>query len=113
MPTFFMRQVCTSFMKPLLIALILIFVYLQCRLWIGDGSMAALVRLEDNIERQSAENARLQERNQLLAAEVLALRNSEDAIEERARKDLGMIKKGETFFMVLQSPPAKQPHNPL
>jgi cell division protein FtsB len=100
-------------MKPILTALILIFVYLQYRLWIGDGSMAALVRLEAEIEKQSAENSRLQERNQLLVAEVLALKNNADAIEERARKDLGMIKKGETFFMVLQSPSVKKTHNPL
>lgn len=100
-------------MKAILTALFLIFIYLQCRLWIGDGSMAALVRLEDSIEKQSAENSQLQERNRLLAAEVLALKNTTDAIEERARKDLGMIKKGETFFMVLQPPPAKKSHHPL
>lgn len=100
-------------MKAILTALFLIFIYLQCRLWIGDGSMAALVRLEDSIEKQSAENSQLQERNRLLAAEVLALKNTTDAIEERARKDLGMIKKGETFFMVLQSAPAKKSHNSL
>lgn len=100
-------------MKAILTALFLIFIYLQCRLWIGDGSMAALVRLEGAIEKQSAENSQLQERNRLLAAEVLALKNTTDAIEERARKDLGMIKKGETFFMVLQSAPAKKSHNSL
>ena len=100
-------------MKPILTALVLIFVYLQYRLWIGDGSMAALVRLEAEIEQQGAENSRLQERNRLLTAEVVALKNNVDAIEERARTDLGMIKKGETFFMVLQAPPAKKSHNPL
>lgn len=89
-------------MKPILAALFLIFVYLQCRLWIGDGSIAALVQLQDEIEKQAAENAHLQERNRLLTAEVYALKNDADAIEERARTDLGMIKKGETFFMVLQ-----------
>ena len=102
-----------DFMKPILTALVVIFVYLQYRLWIGDGSMAALVRLENEIETQSAENSRLQERNRLLVAEVIALKNDVDAIEERARTDLGMIKKGETFFMVLQSPPAKKSNNPL
>lgn len=100
-------------MKPILGALILAFIYLQYRLWIGDGSMAALVQLQSEIEKQSEENSRLLERNRLLNAEVLALRNNSDAIEERARTDLGMIKKGETFFMVLQSPPAKKSHNAL
>lgn len=100
-------------MKPILGALILIFVYLQYRLWIGDGSMAALVRLEAEIEKQSAENSRLHERNRLLSAEVLALKNNVDAIEERARTDLGMIKKGETFFMVLQPTSAKKSQSSL
>lgn len=89
-------------MKAILVIFFLVFVYLQCRLWIGDGSIAALVRLQNEIEKQSEENAHLKERNRLLAAEVFALKNDADAIEERARTDLGMIKKGETFFMVLQ-----------
>ncbi|MCR6651552.1 MAG: cell division protein FtsB [Cellvibrionaceae bacterium] len=100
-------------MKPILTAFFLIFVYLQYRLWIGDGSIAALVQLQDEIEKQSAENAHLQERNRLLAAEVFALKNDADAIEERARTDLGMIKKGETFFMVLQPASNKTSHNTL
>lgn len=108
-----MRQACTIFMKPILTALFLIFVYLQYRLWIGDGSIAALVNLQDEMEKQSAENARLQERNRLLTAEVFALKNNADAIEERARTDLGMIKKGETFFMVLQPASSKKSHNTL
>lgn len=97
-------------MKLLLAALFFIFVYLQYRLWIGEGSIANLVQLQAEIATQSAENARLQERNRLLSAEVLALRTDKDAIEERARTDLGMIKKGETFFMVLQpNAPKKSP----
>jgi cell division protein FtsB len=95
-------------MKSLLAALFVVFVYLQSRLWIGEGSIANLVQLQGEIETQRAENARLQERNRLLAAEVLALKTNKDAIEERARTDLGMIKKGETFFMVLQPSTAKK-----
>jgi cell division protein FtsB len=88
-------------MKWLITVLILIFVYLQYRLWIGDGSYAQLANLKSEIAEQGAENARLYERNHVLAAEVMALKQEEDALEERARNDLGMIKKGETFFMVL------------
>lgn len=95
-------------MKALLGVLFVVFVYLQCRLWIGEGSLANLVHLQSEIEKQSAENARLQERNRLLTAEVHALKNNSDAIEERARTDLGMIKKGETFFMVLQPDVSKK-----
>jgi cell division protein FtsB len=90
-------------MKWLITVLIVIFVYLQYRLWIGDGSYANLAYLKSEIAQQGAENARLQERNRVLAAEVTALKQDEDALEERARNDLGMIKKGETFFMVLSA----------
>lgn len=90
-------------MKWLIGVLILTFVYLQYRLWIGDGSYAQLANLKSEIALQGAENARLFERNRLLAAEVMALKQDDDALEERARNDLGMIKKGETFFMVLSS----------
>jgi cell division protein FtsB len=88
-------------MKWLIAVLAVVFVYLQYRLWIGDGSYANLAYLKSAIVQQSAENARLYERNHLLSAEVIALKQDKDALEERARNDLGMIKKGETFFMVL------------
>jgi len=100
-------------MKPILSVLFVVFLYLQYRLWIGDGSIAALVQLQDAIEKQDAENSRLHERNRLLAAEVLALKTDTDAIEERARTDLGMIKKGETFYMVVQPPAVKKSTNTL
>lgn len=89
-------------MKWLLAILLLVFVGLQCRLWIGEGSIAALSALNAKIDRQRAANQQLRERNGLLAAEVEALRRGTDAIEERAREDLGMIKEGETFFMVIE-----------
>jgi cell division protein FtsB len=93
-------------MKWLVAVLVVILLYLQFRLWIGDGSYAHLANLKSEIAQQQAENARLRERNRALTAEVMALKNEEDALEERARNDLGMIKKGETFFMVL--PPGSQ-----
>lgn len=88
-------------MKWLVGILIVCFLALQYRLWIGDGSIAELTRLQGEISVQMAQNEQLIERNRLLAAEVEALRQNEDAIEERARMDLGMIKPGETFFMVV------------
>ncbi len=95
-------------MKWLIAVLIVVLVYLQCRLWFGEGSFANLTQLHSEITKQSAENARLRERNRLLAAEVTALKNNQDALEERARSDLGMIRKGETFFMVLQPASSKK-----
>jgi cell division protein FtsB len=98
-------------MKWLLGAFLLVAVYLQCRLWIGEGSLAHLTRLHHDIQKQESENARLQERNRLLIAEVTGLKNEDDAMEERARNDLGMIRKGETFFMVMQ-PQAEKKSSP-
>lgn len=92
-------------LKSLLLALVLLLGGAQYRLWIGDGSLSHLRSLHSRINEQQLENMQLYERKQLLAAEVHALKNSSDAIEGRARKDLGMIKKGETFFMIL--PPEK------
>lgn len=88
-------------MKWLALILTLVLIGLQYRLWISDGSLADVVRLNQKIDKQSADNQRLKERNQLLAAEVDALKNGLEAIEERARTDMGMIKKGETFYMVI------------
>lgn len=88
-------------MKIVVGILIALFLSLQYRLWIGEGSIAELSRLQDEINKQESINGQLIERNRILAAEVNALRKDDDAIEERARMDLGMIKPGETFFMVV------------
>ena len=95
-------------MKWLIGTLTIVALALQYRLWIGDGSIANVVQLNNAIEKQQAENGRLKERNRLLAADVAALKNGNAAIEERARSDMGMIKEGETFYMVVdeQSPVA-------
>jgi cell division protein FtsB len=78
---------------------------LQYRLWISPDGMRDLWRTEAAIEAQSAENARLEERNRRLAAEVRDLKEGRAAIEERARTDLGMIGTNETFFQVMPADP--------
>lgn len=88
-------------MKWLAIILVVALLALQYRLWMGEGSIASVVSLNREIAKQKEENARLRERNRLLAAEVDALKQGKDAIEERARNDMGMIKEGETFFMIV------------
>ncbi len=88
-------------MKWLLGALIILLAYLQYRLWIGDGSLAHAHRLENEIQLQQAENDRMRERNRILDVEVQELKSGLDTIEERARNDIGLIKKDETFFMLL------------
>lgn len=89
-------------MKWMIATLIILLLGLQYRLWVGEGSLAQVARLERDVKQQQAENARLRERNNILVVEVDNLKNGLDSIEERARNDVGMIKKDETFFMVLQ-----------
>lgn len=88
-------------MKWLLGILIILLAYLQYRLWIGDGSLAHAHHLEGEIHLQQAENDRMRERNRILDVEVEELKSGLDTIEERARNDIGLIKKDETFFMLL------------
>jgi cell division protein FtsB len=79
---------------------------LQYRLWVSPNGMRDVWRTEQAIETQQEENARLQERNRTLAAEVRDLKEGRTAIEERARTDLGMIGSNETFFQVVQPAPS-------
>ncbi len=91
-------------MKGLAIVLGVLLVLLQFRLWVGDGSVAEVWGLRQQVEAQRTENAALRERNQALEAEVLDLKTGLAAIEERARSELGMIKEGETFYQVVKRP---------
>jgi cell division protein FtsB len=88
-------------MRWLLIVLTLILLFLQYRLWVGEGSLAQKQVLEHKVAAQREENERLRERNRILANEVGNLKEGLESVEERARKDLGMIKEGETFYMVV------------
>ncbi|MES9870582.1 MAG: cell division protein FtsB [Sedimenticola sp.] len=93
-------------MRILIGILILIFVVLQYRLWVGEGSLAEVHGLKREIENQKAELKQLKQRNQALQAEVADLKKGLEAIEERARSELGMIREGEIFYQVVE--PAKE-----
>jgi len=88
-------------MKVLMSALVLVLVVLQYKLWAGEGSVAQLRDLEAQVEMQKQENLGLAERNQVLEGEVLDLKTGLDAVEERARSEFGMVKEGETLFIVV------------
>jgi cell division protein FtsB len=75
---------------------------LQYTLWFGNGGLLRLWQLNAVVERQKLENKQLLERNRALEAEVIDLKQGMEAIEERARSDLGMTKKDETFFQVVE-----------
>ena len=89
-------------MKPVMILLIAILVVLQYRLWLSHDGLPSLLRLHYAVEKQRQDNEKLAERNAVLAAEVADLKSGLDALEERARSELGMVKPGETFFHVIE-----------
>jgi cell division protein FtsB len=86
--------------------LILLLIGLQLKLWSGSGSMHDVDSLRVAVKKQADENARLLQRNQALGADVLDLKHGDQAVEARARTELGMIKPGETFYQVVDQPAA-------
>lgn len=94
--------------KFLIYTLIGLLVVLQYPLWFGSGGVLTLWRLNREIATQKIDNAKLKERNAALEAEVNDLKQGYEAIEERARAELGMVKKGETFYQVIDLLPRTQ-----
>jgi cell division protein FtsB len=84
----------------LFLVLILLLAGLQQRLWVGDGSLAQVTDLQQQISAQQGENEHLLERNRILEAEVLELKQGMETVEERARHELGMLKEGETLYQI-------------
>lgn len=80
--------------------LLLTVILLQYQIWFGKSSVRAIHALESELETQQQTNLALEERNQLLEVEVLDLKNGLEAVEERARSELGMIGKDETFYLI-------------
>ena len=81
--------------------LLLLLVLLQYRLWLDKGGIPEVVQLEKEVAVASNEVDGLKERNQKLDAEVIDLKTGLEAIEERARSDLGMIKNDEVYYQVI------------
>jgi cell division protein FtsB len=92
-------------MRVLILTLFLLLGWLQYRLWVGEGSLAEVHALKADIVRQTQELAALRARNQALAAEVANLQAGNEALEEHARADLGMIKPGEVFLQEIEGQP--------
>jgi cell division protein FtsB len=89
-------------MRILILLLLMLLVVLQYRLWVGEGSLAEVHGLKLEIAQQKAVLEKLRQRNRALQAEVLDLKKGLDAVEERARSELGMIKEGEVFYQVVE-----------
>jgi len=75
---------------------------LQYPLWLGDGGLLSYWKLRQEISDQKTENTQLRERNAALEAEVRDLKEGYEALEERARAELGMVRRGETFYQLIE-----------
>jgi cell division protein FtsB len=92
-------------MKWLAAALAVAVILLQYRVWFSEDGVREVARLNHAVAAQKDENEGLAERNKQLAAEVRDLKTGMDALEERARSDLGMIARNETFYQVVPPHP--------
>jgi cell division protein FtsB len=90
-------------MRLLTLCLIVCLLLLQYRLWLGKNSVSDYLSLREDVSRQIADNLKLKQRNKLLYADIDDLKLGLEAVEERARNELGMIKEGETFFRIIPS----------
>lgn len=88
--------------KILIAIIFLLIVHLQYRLWWGDASIFQIQEYQQRLDNLKKIAREKKERNEALYAEVLDMRKGQEAIEERARYELGMIKENETFFQVIE-----------
>ena len=91
-------------MRLLIVIGVLLLLALQAKLWFGEGGFRDIRSLEERVSRQEEENHQLLERNRALQAEVEDLRERLEAVEERARSELGLIGEGEEFYQVVPVP---------
>jgi cell division protein FtsB len=84
------------------VVLLLSIAGLQARLWTGQGSFAHVSGLEEKVSLRTAENESRRGRNAILKAEIIDLKQGLEAVEDIARSELGLIKKGETFFLLVE-----------
>ncbi len=88
-------------MKKIIAILIILLVLLQYKIWLGDGGIPKILQLQEEVDTVQAQVDKLKDRNQALDAEVQDLKKGLDAIEERARSDLGMIGQDEVYYQVI------------
>jgi cell division protein FtsB len=94
-------------MRLFTLVLAALIVLIQYPLWFGKGSWLRVWEIDQQIRAQHVTNERSQARNGALDAEVRDLKQGLDAIEERARSELGMIRQDEIFFQIIQPRPSQ------
>lgn len=93
-------------MKWLTAILIILLGALQYRLWFGKHNIIDYRQMKQQVDQQIQQNANMMQRNSLLKADIHDLKMGMEAIEERARNELGLIKRGETFYRILPKEPS-------
>jgi cell division protein FtsB len=96
-------------MRILIGVLLFLLLVLQYRLWVGEGSLAEVHSLREQVELQKQELEAMRRKNEALQAEVQDLKQGQEAVEERARHELGMARKDETFYQVIEGKPGEKP----
>lgn len=89
-------------MRRIFIILIITLVVLQHKLWFGDGNLIQWVSLQQKLKKQEEKNKQLAERNNALAADIAELHSGDQALEEQARYELGMIKDSEVYYQFVE-----------
>lgn len=89
-------------LNALVVFLLIALAFLQYRLWFQSGGIHDMVQLRKALALQERENLKLKKLNETLLFQVQRLQNSHDAVESRARNELGMVKKDETFYQVVK-----------
>ena len=90
-------------MRLINVLLLTLLLVLQFKLWFGDGGLRESWQLQAAVAAQREANDVLSERNRTLAAEVNDLKNGTEALEERARSELGLVQPDEEFVQVVES----------
>lgn len=85
-------------MKTIGLFLLLVLLSLQYKLWFGDGSVLQSAQLDKKLALQEETNNKLAARNRAVEADIAELKSGDQALEEQARFDLGMVKQGETYY---------------
>lgn len=96
-------------MKTWIVLLLVLLTGLQCELWLSSGGIASVWHVKQEVEAQVSRNETLIKRNQLLEAEVNELKMGQQALEEKARHDLGMVEHGESFYQIIDDPISDEP----
>lgn len=86
----------------LVVTLFMLLMFLQYRLWFESDGVNDMLQLKKMLVTQIAENEQLKKYNETLLFQVKRMQHSQDAIESRARNELGMVKRGETFYQIVK-----------